>query len=132
MKKCVFGPAEGITGELHGGVGTFRILIDKEIAGAKHFSLLVNVTNPGVDGDAHSHEVEHAFYILEGRGLIEMGGRTYQIGPGTAVYVPAKISHKLSCSGRRHLRYVVVYAPAGPEQELKKRGRNAFQKRTNL
>ena len=128
MKKYVFNPDEGITGELHARMGIYRIVIDKETAGAKHFALLVNTTNPGVTGEAHTHtDVEHGFFILEGRGVIEINGKNSEVGPGTSIFVPAKAAHKLTCSGNTPLRYIVLYAPPGPEQELKRDGRNAFK-----
>ena len=128
MEKYVFGPDEGITGELHAGMGTYRVVIDEETAGSRHFALLVNTTNPGIDGEAHAHDdVEHGFYILEGKGVIEIDGKKSEVGPGTSIFVPAKASHKLTCIGKIPLRYVVLYAPPGPEQELKSAGRDAFK-----
>ncbi len=50
-RKYVVPLKEAITGVLHGRAGTFRILIDEETSGAKHFSLLVNTMNAGVVGD---------------------------------------------------------------------------------
>ncbi len=126
MLRNIIGPGEGTTGELHGGVGTFRILIDKEISGAKNFSLLFNITNPNRDSEAHSHKQEHGFYMLEGKGIMEMEKRLYRVGPGTAIFVPPGVSHKLTCRGDIPLRYLVIYSPPGPELELKREGRDAF------
>jgi len=128
MISYIVGPKEGITGELHGGVGTFRVLIDREICGARNFSLLLNVTNPNVVGEEHSHEEEHAFYILEGEGIMELDNQRYQVGPGTAIFVPPGVSHNLSCSSDVPIRYIVVYAPPGPEQKLKQEGKDSFRK----
>ena len=47
-KKYVVPLKEAITGVLHGRAGTFRILMDEETSGARHFSLLVNTMNAGV------------------------------------------------------------------------------------
>ncbi len=49
MKRYVVNVAEAVHGKLPvaGGGGTFRILIDEETSGAKHFSLLVNEMAPG-------------------------------------------------------------------------------------
>ncbi len=63
-EKYVVPLKEAITGVLHGRAGTFRILIDEEISGAKHFSLLVNTINAEVTGDEHKHDVEHCRYTL--------------------------------------------------------------------
>ena len=47
-KKYVVALKDAVTGVLHGRAGTFRVLIDEESSGAKHFSLLVNTMNAGV------------------------------------------------------------------------------------
>ncbi|HSR10820.1 MAG TPA: hypothetical protein VLS90_05205, partial [Thermodesulfobacteriota bacterium] len=68
MKKYVVNVNDAVSGKLPvpGGGGIFRILIDEETSGAKHFSLLVNEMAAGYKGKEHSHDVEHAWYILEG------------------------------------------------------------------
>jgi mannose-6-phosphate isomerase-like protein (cupin superfamily) len=119
---------DGIKGKLHGGVGLFNVLIDKELCGAKKFSLLINVTNPHVDSEEHSHDEEHGFYILEGEAIIELNKKRYQVEPGTAIFVPAGATHKLICNGDVPVRYLVVYAPPGPEQELKRKGKDSFKR----
>jgi mannose-6-phosphate isomerase-like protein (cupin superfamily) len=117
---------DAVTGVLHGGGGTFRILIDKEVGGAKNFSCLVNTMFKGVKGDPHKHEVEHLWYILSGRGTMYLKGKAYEVGPEMAVYAPAGEIHSIDVGPDEDLTYVVVYAPPGPEQLLKQRGAKAF------
>lgn len=121
MKRYVVNVAEAVHGKLPvaGGGGTFRILIDEETSGAQHFSLLVNELAPGYKGKEHSHKVEHCWYILQGKGTISMGGKVYPIKPGDAVFAPIGMVHSVECTGDEPLRYVVVYAPPGPEKELR-------------
>ena len=121
MKRYVVNEAEGFKGRLPvpGGGGKFNILIDAEISGAKHFSLLINEMAPGYQGKEHSHDVEHCWYILSGTGIIRMTGETYCIKPGDAVFAPVGMSHSVECTGDESLRYVVFYAPPGPEKELR-------------
>ena len=59
MKRYVVNVKEAVTGKLPvaGGGGIFRILIDEETSGAKHFSLLVN--------DAKSDEAKMAHLSVE-------------------------------------------------------------------
>jgi quercetin dioxygenase-like cupin family protein len=87
MKRYVVSEAEAVKGKLPvpGGGGRCQIFIDEEISGAQHFSLLVNEMAPGYSGKEHSHDVEHCWYILQGRGIIRMAGGTYSIKPGDAV-----------------------------------------------
>ncbi len=94
-KKYVVPLKEAITGVLHGRAGTFRILIDEETSGAKHFSLLVNTMNAGVTGDEHKHDVEHCWYILSGTGTMYMDGKSFRMEPDMAVFAPAQMLHKI-------------------------------------
>lgn len=125
-KKYVVPLKEAITGVLHGRAGTFRILIDEEISGAKHFSLLVNTMNAGVEGDEHKHDVEHCWYILSGYGTMIVDGQSFRVEPEMAVFAPAQKLHKITVDPGEDLNYIVVYAPPGPEQKLKQLGEHAF------
>ena len=128
-KQYVVALKDAVTGVLHGGGGTFRVLIDKDSSGASHFSCLVNTMNKGVKGDAHKHEVEHLWYILSGKGIMTIGDETFELAPEMAVYAPAGVMHRLDVGPDEDMTYVVVYAPPGPEQELKKYGAKAFDQR---
>ncbi len=125
-KRFIVPLSEAVTGSLPGGIGTFRILIDGPTSGAQHFSLLVNTSRAGVQGREHKHDVEHCWYILSGTGRITQGGKAFPIGPGMAVYTPAQLPHRVEVDPGEDLTYVVVYAPPGPEQELKQAGAAAF------
>ncbi|MFQ6112147.1 MAG: cupin domain-containing protein [Nitrospinota bacterium] len=120
-KKRIVSIDEAVTGKLPspGGGGTFKILIDEETTGARHFSLLVNEMAPGHMSKEHSHKVEHCWYILSGQGKMHMEGEVHDIKAGDAVFAPIDVPHKVECTSEEPLRYVLVYAPPGPEKELK-------------
>lgn len=127
-KKYVVPLKDAVSGVLHGKTGTFRVLIDEEISGAKHFSLLVNTMKAGVNGDEHKHvDSEHCWYILSGTGTLYIEGTPYEIGPEMAVYAPADKMHRLVVGPDEDLTYIVVYAPPGPEKLLKEKGERAFE-----
>ncbi|MEW6670568.1 MAG: cupin domain-containing protein [Thermodesulfobacteriota bacterium] len=128
-KKLIVHLKDAITGELHGGAGTFRVLIDEEMSGAKHFSLLVNTSRAGAKGAAHTHDVEHCWYILSGTGTMYIGDQPSRIGPQMAIFTPAHVLHKVDVDPGEDLTYVVIYAPPGPEQQLKQKGAKAFDKK---
>jgi mannose-6-phosphate isomerase-like protein (cupin superfamily) len=125
-KKYVVALKDAVKGVLHGGVGTFRILIDEESSGAKHFSCLVNTMNAGAKGAEHKHDVEHCWYVLSGKGTMYVVGQAFEIGPDMAVFAPAGELHRIDVGPDEDLTYVVIYAPPGPEQLLKKHGAHAF------
>jgi len=125
--KLIVSLKNAVTGVLHGEAGTFRILIDEEISGAKNFSLLVNTSKAGTKGEEHKHTVEHCWYILSGKGTVYLNGKSFSIEPEMAIYVPANTLHKLDVEPDEDITYVVIYAPPGPEKLLKQKGANAFK-----
>lgn len=129
-KRYVVPLKDAVTGVLHGRAGTFRVLIDEESSGAKHFSLLVNTMKAGMQGSEHKHEDnEHCWYILSGTGTMYIEGKPAKIGPDMAVFAPANIMHRIDVDPDEDLTYVLVYAPPGPEQKLKESGEHAFDEK---
>ena len=67
-----------------------RILFeDKE----KGFAMWVGDLRPGGGADLHSHDYPQAFYVVEGRGEIEIDGKRWAVSKGTGYFAPAGISH---------------------------------------
>jgi len=128
MGKYVFRHEDGICGELHDGAGTFNVLINRETAGAANFALLYNVCKPGVVTEPHEHEVEHALYIVRGKGTLTIGKESYSVSEDTAIFVPPKTPHSLYTRANEPLEYLVLYSPPGPDRQLIADGAAAFRK----
>ena len=127
VKKYVVPLKDAVTVVLHGNDGTFRVLIDEEISGEKHFSLMINTMKAGVKGGEHKHpDNEHCWYILSGTGTIYIEGKSYRMEPQMAVFAPANKLHRIDVDPEEDLTYVLIYAPPGPEQKLKQKGEHAF------
>ena len=121
-KKLAVHLKDAVTGSMQGGRGTFRIFIDQETCGARQLSLLRNTLQGGTRTAGHQHEEESCFYILSGRGTISIGDQSFEAGPETAVFVPARAIHKIDACPGEDLTYIMIYAPPGPEQQLKSQG----------
>jgi mannose-6-phosphate isomerase-like protein (cupin superfamily) len=118
-KKLVIPLGEAFTGPMRDGMGTFRIFIDEQICGAKSFSFLVNTLNKGKKGPGHAHATESCFYILSGKGIVKIKNETFSVGPQTAVFVPRDATHMIQADPGGDLTYIMIYAPPGPEKQLK-------------
>ncbi|MCL2480410.1 MAG: cupin domain-containing protein [Spirochaetaceae bacterium] len=127
-KKYLITKEEAVSGVLAGGAGTFRIFIDGPICGAKNVALLQNTMIAGKSGPIHSHPTEHCMYILSGKGTFKIDGQTMSLVPGTAVFVPPNVDHQTIVNPEGDLDYIIIYAPAGPEQKLREKGAYAFDK----
>ena len=125
-KKLVIHLKDAVTGPMQGGKGTFRIFIDEETCGAQRFSFLMNTLQGGTQAGTHQHEEESCLYILSGRGSVSIGDDSFEKGAQTAVFVPARMMHKIDVCPGEDLTYIMVYAPPGPEEPLKSQGGYGF------
>lgn len=65
----------------------------------------------------HRHpRAEEIYYVLEGRGAMEIDGETREIGPGDAVAIPPGARHQIATLGEVALRFLCCCAP-GYEHE---------------
>ena len=58
----------------------------------------------------HHHEPEETYYVVSGRGHVEIDGERTDVGPGTAVFIPPNARHALSCAGAEPLVFVFTFA----------------------
>jgi mannose-6-phosphate isomerase-like protein (cupin superfamily) len=64
----------------------------------------------------HTHSREHEVsYVVEGTLGVELGGETFEAGPGTTVLKPKGVPHAFWNPGDVELRFFEVFAPAGFE-----------------
>lgn len=59
-------------------------------------------------------------------GYLSKSPDAFPLEPEMAVFAPVNMLHKIVVGPDEDLTYVVVYAPPGPEQQLKKLGEHAF------
>ncbi len=88
-----------------------RRLIGRDVNGARSVEVVLGVVAPGGRAERHTHEVEQAMYILDGRALVEVGGESRECGPGTACFFPPGVAHRVESLGPVPLRALVIYAP---------------------
>ncbi len=81
-------------------------LYDTEHAQAVHLAL-----EPGASLKKHITPVDVFFYVLEGRGVVEIGNEKKEVGQDTLINSPAKIPHCWYNEGDALLRILVVKVP---------------------
>ena len=64
---------------------------------------------PGAELMRHHHEPAETYYIMSGRGEMEIEGRTRPVGPGCAVYIPPDARHAIRCTGPEPLVFVFSF-----------------------
>lgn len=85
-------------------------LYDSEHAQAIHITL-----EPGESLKKHITPVDVFFYVLEGKGIVEIGAEKKEVGPDTLINSPAKIPHCWYNQSERVFRVLVVKAPRPTE-----------------
>ncbi len=65
----------------------------------------------------HYHEYDEVIYVLEGEGLLEIGGEQAPIAAGTCIHLPRRLVHCLANLGETELRVLGVFRPAGSPAE---------------
>ncbi|MFB0546993.1 MAG: cupin domain-containing protein [Anaerolineae bacterium] len=91
--------------ELHGN--RYNILLPMEMTEAMQMAL-VRVSK-GDKVPKHTHpEEEQAYIVLEGQGLLTLGGEQGEVGEGMVVYIPRGTEHEIEGISEEELVYIYV------------------------
>lgn len=89
---------------------TIRSLLDLANAPVVKQSLAEAILPAGAATDRHYHRCsEEFYYLLEGRGWMEISGEEREVGPGDAVLIPAGEWHQIRAT--ETLRFLCCCAP---------------------
>jgi oxalate decarboxylase/phosphoglucose isomerase-like protein (cupin superfamily) len=79
------------------------------------------VLQPGQGHERHNHpDADEILFILSGEGDQMLDDEEpVRVRAGASIYVPRGVYHSTMNAGWEPLRFVVVYAPAGPENVLR-------------
>jgi mannose-6-phosphate isomerase-like protein (cupin superfamily) len=90
-----------------------RVIYDTEKAMVVHLLL-----KPGESLKRHITPVDVAFYVLEGKGTIEIGEEKAEAGPNTIIESPARVPHRWINNGPGVLRVLVMKLPRPTESTI--------------
>jgi oxalate decarboxylase/phosphoglucose isomerase-like protein (cupin superfamily) len=104
--------------------GKLAWLSEPRVTAAKKFSAGVVALEAGKGHERHNHPgCEEILYVLSGRGrqVVEpaSGKVEREIGPGVLVHIPPDVYHSTVNTGEEPMRILAIYAPPGPEAELR-------------
>lgn len=89
---------------------TIRSLLDLSNARVKQQSLAEASLPSGGATERHYHKIsEELYYLLEGRGVMEIDGEEQEVGPGDAILIPAGAWHQIRA--REALSFLCCCAP---------------------
>src|SRR5262249_4245154 len=111
-----------------GGKGRARFLFDEANTGSKDLYVGLLEVEPGAEIARHSHAgSEEILFVLSGDGgELSVGGdkvEEIKFGVDHALHVPDGEAHAIKFHGDSKTVMLQVYAPAGPEQRFKGKGK---------
>ena len=72
----------------------------------------VMTIGPGQDGGpAETHAGDQVVYVIEGEGILTIGGAEHRVRPGVCALIPAGTLHHVKNAGTEPLFFLSVYAP---------------------
>lgn len=93
-----------------GSTVRWKLLVDGERGPSGGLVTGVAEIAPGGLLPRHHHEPEETYYVLSGRGVVEIEDTRTEIGPGTAVFIPPEAEHALHCIGTEPLIFLFTFA----------------------
>ncbi|MEW6360222.1 MAG: cupin domain-containing protein [Planctomycetota bacterium] len=107
------------------GWGRLAWLSEPRVTRAERFSAGVVTLEPGKGHDVHNHPgVEEILYVLEGKGIqmvdVEGAREEREVGAGVMIHIPPDWFHSTINTGDGPMRLLAIYAPPGPEAELRR------------
>ena len=104
--------------------GSLAWLAEPRVTASEKFSAGLVTLQPGKGHDRHNHPgVEEILYVLSGQGvqMVEIDGQPVEreVGPGMLIHLPADAFHSTVNTGDAPMKILAVYAPPGPEAELR-------------
>lgn len=89
-----------------------RRLIGPETVGATQLEVVLGTVERSHGALPHSHPgIEQACYMLTGTARIEVGGGTFDLGPGDTCFFPPDTPHTLTVTSEEPAKILVIYAP---------------------
>ena len=90
-----------------------EVLLD--IPPSKELRINIAHFQPGTSAFPHSHEWEHAMYILEGEGKMKVADEENIIKKGMLIFVPRDAVHSLENTGQGELTVLGISGPPRTE-----------------
>jgi mannose-6-phosphate isomerase-like protein (cupin superfamily) len=89
----------------------FRYLVNQEL-GCRDVTQFVGLIPPGKAG-MHSHTYDEVVYVIEGEGVLHIGGEQTPIAQGSCIHLPPLEEHCLENTGTAPMRVLGVFHPSG-------------------
>jgi len=76
------------------------------------YSLAYAKLAPGLTSLLHRLRTSEVYYILAGRGRMELDGKLTEVGPGDTVYIAPSLTQRITSLGPENLEFLCIVDPA--------------------
>lgn len=83
----------------------------RSLHSTEHAQVMMITLQPGESLKKHITPVDVFFYVLEGTGIVEIGGEQCPVSADMLIESPARIPHRLLNQGQEPFRFLVVKTP---------------------
>ncbi len=91
------------------GLVYWKTLVSKGATRSEKLTLGVANLPPGGALHEHRHTQEEVYLVLEGSGLVRVGGEEVGVESGSAVFIPGDALHSCENTGASDLRFAYVF-----------------------
>lgn len=100
--------------------GILKWMSTPEVTGGERFSAGMVKLEPGKGHERHTHpDSDEILFVIRGEGEQEVADETREIEAGDMVFIPEGVEHGTVNTGWEPLLLLAVYAPPGPERQLR-------------
>jgi mannose-6-phosphate isomerase-like protein (cupin superfamily) len=100
-----------------------KMLVHPSNADTRYLDFRISSYEPRHYAEVHVHEVaENLYYVLRGKGIVELDGVRHLVEPHTVVHIPAGVRHGIFNTGLENLVFLVVATPPGDMPAVKQTG----------
>jgi len=100
-----------------------KMLVHPTNADTTHFDFRISSYQPKGYAEVHVHQVaENLYYILRGKGIVELDGERHLVEPNVVIHIPPGVRHGIFNTGLEDLVFIVVASPPSDMPEVKQSG----------
>ncbi len=89
-----------------------RRLLGPGPSGSDRVEVVLGEIKFGGQADPHSHSgVEQAFFVIQGKAVVEIEGKSSIVGPDDFIYLPPGATHRVTPLEGPPLKLLILYAP---------------------
>jgi quercetin dioxygenase-like cupin family protein len=86
--------------------------VRRRAIGTRDVLLVMNECRPGMEVRPHSHDFDQLALIMSGQAIYHVGEDHNEVGPGSAMLIPAGVEHYIEPTGSEPVLNLDVFAPA--------------------